>query len=308
MLNGFLSSLILVWSGGCALNEVPATTEKAGPALVTNSALTALRLAVWTNFIAHTNGKSMDEYEYNPPQGRYTPPVRSRRNTNCLTFNSEGFTGVTLENEYSGQGASGGQGQVQGTLITRRHCVFRGHGFSDRAWALGIRSNPPVGNQRVWFMTASNTLVEMVTAGIIGTAGEGKGDWTLAIFTKDVPDSIEVLPLVRTSDYKQYLRASNSYPAITVYECQHKKTAIEVNPFFQMPFSHDHYIGGDSGSADCMLLPSATGRRFKLALIGGRGCLFQTNYFFQALDALTVWRGLNTNRYQPTFVDLSRYR
>ena len=258
-----ISSFVLVgfavWTlGGPQPLGRPAAST--GTDVQTNSALTALRQTVWTNFIAHTNGKSMDEYDYNPPQGGHTPPVLSRRNTNCLSYNAEGFTAFTLENEFSGQGESGGQGQVQGTLITRRHCVFRGHGFSDLAWGVGIRSNPPAGNQRVWFMTASNTLVEMVTAGVIGTAGEGKGDWTLAIFTNDVPAGIEVCPLVRLADYNEYLRASNAYPAITLHECQHKKTAISTVPFFQTPFGHDYFVGGDSGSADCMLLPSTAGR------------------------------------------------
>lgn len=277
------------------------STNPPPPAPVLPAGPTNLWNLIYTNLIAHTNGRSVVNYSTNIWTGTTTAPT-TVRNTNAFIYGAEGFTAFSVHNTAAPTAPE--FGQIQATLLTRRHAMIRGHGTG----AQGV----PVTNgvTKVFFLTSSNTSVEATVRGQMGFAGEPDYpaawgfDYTILLFSADVPDSIEPLDCILETDFNQYLSLTNPAARI-LYNCQHNYTSTPSH--FSLPsLVHNSYIGGDSGSADLVLLPAAT-NRFRLALWGIRsGSRFSTNTL-NTINTLTEWAGLSTNTYQPTVVNFEDY-
>lgn len=258
----------------------------------------SLPWAVWTNYIAHTNGRSIDLFTTNIYVGIGSPRIL-RWNTNNLIYGAESFTAFTTESGYAGIYP----GTVPGTLLTKRHAIFRGHGWTEGRSGI-IRTNVT----KVWFLTSSNTTVEVTSAAVLGRLESTNGisyDFAIVIFDADVPDSITPVGVIMLTNFvSKYAQATNTTQRISIQQCQHhKSTAFDGTA----TFSHNTWVGGDSGAANLLPLPSTQGRPFKLAYVSGRSTSAVTPLMLAEIDRLTVWAGLKTNDYRPTIIDLSDY-
>jgi len=257
----------------------------------------SLPWVVWTNFIAHTNGKSIDMFTTNIYVGAGSPRILCW-NTNNLIYGAEGFTAFTAESGYSGKYP----GTMQGTLVTRRHAIFRGHGWTEGSSGI-LRSNAA----KSFFVTSSNTPVAVMSVASLGRLEVIDGvryDYAIVLFNADVPDSITPVELIMYSNYvSKYVKSTNTSPRVLIQQCQHYKSAVQGGG----AFSHNSWVGGDSGAANLLPLPSTQGRPFKLAYVSGRSTSGVTPLMLADIDRLTVWAGLNTNVYRPKIVDLRKY-
>jgi hypothetical protein len=270
------------------------------PALPTAPALPGA-FNVWpvinTNIYANTNGRVMEYYSTNGFTGPTTAPV-TVRNTNSLIYGAQGFTAITVHNTLTGPEPA--FGQIQGTALTKRHVIVRGH-------HLGATGNIGTnGSMQMWWVTSSNTSIARTVQGGIGfdsSVGAPFRDYTLLLLSSDLPDSIEPVSIIRWSDFLIYLPLTNRFHLF--FSCQHNKLSTLYESSLG-GFTHNSYVGGDSGSPNFVLLPHPT-RRFRLALYGITSGSRWYDDMTASLNNLTVWGGLNTNSYQPDFVDLSDY-
>src|SRR5262249_5520011 len=99
-------------------------------ALITNKVFhhffaDSLSHLIWTNFIAHTNGRGTTVWSgrTHSPNWPATPPV-AVWNTNSLIWGMKGVTALSPCWEVEGA-----PGQVPVTALTRRHAYTRGHGM-----------------------------------------------------------------------------------------------------------------------------------------------------------------------------------
>ena len=249
----------------------------------------SFRVDVWTNFIAHTNGRTMDMWAQRqiPEDLNNTSPVFAW-NTNCLLYGLEGFTGISQCNTFGGA-----QGQVPVTLLTRRHGYTRGHGRGDN----GLRTNGVAGN-KVWFCTASNIVVQMTVAADLvrfeSVAGNNY-DYSVVVFTEDVPASISPVSVMSLADLDLYYPNTSDLPYVFFGTEQLGHCAAGVPPFL-----FDILKGGDSGSPN--MLPSPND---KLIMFSGRGTSGFSPQMQADIDALSIYVGVNTNNYQLRWYDLS---
>ena len=275
-----------------------ATTAVRTDLLPPQTPTASLPWVVWTNYIVHTNGKSPDMFVTNIYVGRGLPRIL-KWNTNNLIYGAEGFTAFTTESGYAGIYP----GTVQGTLLTRRHAVFRGHGWTEGNSGI-IRTNVA----KSWFLTSSNTTVEVTSAAVLGRLESTNGiyyDYAIVIFNADVPDSITpVAVILQTNFTSKYVKSTNTTQRVSIQQCQHcKSTAVDGTP----TFGHNTWVGGDSGAANLLPLPSTQGRPFKLAYTSGRSTSGVMPLMLADIDRLTVWAGLNPNDYQLEIINLSEY-
>jgi len=260
------------------------------------------RLAVWTNFIARTNGRanvmwSQRTYDPNNP-----PPVLAW-NPNCLLYGLDGFTGVSQINEFEGS-----PGQVPVTLLTRRHGYTRGHGM------VGTNDLNVVGTKfagkRVWFCTANNTVEQMTVAaeliryGVVPGGGipspdQPAYDYGLVIFANDVPESISPVFAMSPADMEVYYLDTPDLPYLWLGTEQLGHFAPGVANIFPM-FDYDIWKPGDSGSPN--LIPSPDN---KLIMFSGRSTSGFSRQMQADIDALSVHEGVNPNDYQLRWYDLS---
>jgi nitrogen fixation protein len=251
------------------------------------------RSAVWANFIANTNGRTIDMWSTRsyPPGWPNTPPVLAW-NTNCLLFGFDGFTAISQCNEFEGL-----PGQAPVTLVTPRHGYMRGHGMG----AVGFQTNNLAG-KRVWFCTSSNTVVQMTVAASLIRLGSSSGryyDHGLVVFTRDVPDSITPISVMSVKDFETYYYDTPDIPFLTLGTEQngHCATGGDEIP----PFIYPLWKGGDSGSPNMILSPDNKLVMFSgRSLVGGFGPQVQAD-----IDTLSLYLGLNTNRYQLRWYDLT---
>jgi hypothetical protein len=309
-------ALVLPLISGCTHAIVPTSAEterpmsapgeqfKTATGAVSTNLLTrptptvSLPWAVWTNYVAHTNGRSIDMFTTNIYVGIGSPRILWW-NTNNLIYGAEGFTAFTTESGFAGIYP----GTVQGTLLTKRHAIFRGHGWTEGNSGI-IRTNVT----KSWFLTSSNTPVEVTSAAVLGRLESSNGmsyDFAIVIFDADVPDSITPVGVIMQTNFlSKYTQATNTTQRISIQQCQHyKSTALDGTA----TFSHNTWVGGDSGAANLLPLPSTQGRPFKLAYVSGRSTSGVTPLMLAEIDRLTVWAGLKTNDYRPTIIDLSDY-
>jgi subtilisin-like proprotein convertase family protein len=257
-----------------------------------NLNVSPFQMACWTNFIALTNGRVMDLWSMRSlPDGWPAVPPLLAWNTNCLIYGIQGFTAISQCNQFEGS-----LGEIPATLITRRHAYVRGHSFGDN----GLSTNHVAG-QKVWFCTASNTIVEMTVAATFTRLGTFNGqyyDYGLILFTHDVPAGIIPMSVLSPSEFSTFYYPSTQIPYLTLGTEQLGHVATGGDAI--VPFIYPLWKGGDSGSPDFIVSPDN-----RLVMFGGRGCTGISAQLAADVDTLTQFWGLNPANYQLNWYDLS---
>jgi hypothetical protein len=249
----------------------------------------SLHQLIWTNFIAHTNGRTTRIWSVreHPPKWPAVPP-RVEWDQACLMWGMKGLTAISPC--WEGEGSSG---QVPITALTRRHGYTRGHGMGPD----GFTDN--LNGRKVWFLTTGNALIEVKVAGaIVRTWGGGaKRDYSILLFDRDLPKSI------------QPMRVS----AIDTEGTKYPRAQFAPRPLFETEqsgqvsagiagFSVNTWKGGDSGSPNMFPLPG------ELVFFCGRSTFGPSPEMQADMNELCEKAGLNPAKYQLRWIDLSAYR
>jgi hypothetical protein len=245
------------------------------------------RIAAWTNFIANTNGRTMQMWsQYSLPDGWPSVPPVMAWDTNCLLFGLDGFTAISQCNEFQGA-----PGVVPATLLTPRHAYTRGHGMGPNGLGTSLTG------QSVWFCTASNTIVQMTVAANfirLGTFGGQVYDYGILVFTEDAPASITPMSVLSETDYEVYYPDTPDLPFVLLGTTAPGYCAAGLPPFI-----YPLLVAGDSGSPNMIPTPD-----HKLAMISGRSTSGASPQMQADIDTLTALVGLSTNNYQLRWYDM----
>jgi hypothetical protein len=247
----------------------------------------SLNHLIWTNFIAHTNGRGLQIWSQRThPIGWPTIAPVIKWNTNSLIWGMNGLT--ALSPCWEGEGNSG---QVPITLLTRRHGYTRGHGMGAEGF------NTRMLGSKVWFLAADNSLVTMTIRREVVRAGK-QGDYTIFLFDRDLPDKIQPLRVTSPAEVQaRYISSARGGGSCPLF-----KTEQAGNVSAEVPgFTIDTWKGGDSGSPNMLPLPG------ELVFFGGRSTSGPNSPMQADMDALSQMEGLNPNAYQLRWVDLSNY-
>jgi hypothetical protein len=246
----------------------------------------SLNHVVWTNFIAHTNGRSThlwSERSHPPGWPTNAAPPTLVWNTNSLLWGMKGMTAISQC--WQGEGYDG---QVPITALTRRHGYTRGHGMAPE----GVCTNWT--GKKVWFVTAKNERVEAIVARAIVSLSHG--DYTILVFRQDLPRTIEPLRVVDVSELRRRYPSWGGAPRPV---CEVEQPG-QVNP--SIPgFTVSAWKGGDSGSPDLWPLGN------ELVFYGGRSTASPSLRMQADVDKLCLLEGLDPWAYQFRWVDLSRF-
>jgi hypothetical protein len=278
-------------------NAPPANGITPTTSLVTTSTIAAferflpdsLNHLVWTNLIAHTNGRSTSVWAQrtHPPNWPTNPPV-VKWNPASLIYGWRGWTAISPC--WEGEGNSG---QVPITALTRRHGYTRGHGMGPDGF------NTNYIGRKVWFVTAQNELVsvKIVRQVVrIGASAQGHRDYTIFLFDRDLPASIEPMSVAQfTNVWAKYSQPPGA-PIPFFRTEQHGSVSAEI-PGFTVPT----WKGGDSGSPDMLPLPG------ELVFYGGRSTTGPTPEMQADMDELCRLQKLDPKRYQMRWADLSKF-
>jgi len=247
----------------------------------------SLNHLVWTNFIAHTNGRVLQIWSQRThPDGWPKLAPMITWNSNSLIWGMKGFTALSpcWEGEVN-------PGQVPITLLTRRHGYTRGHSMGPEGFSANRRGS------NVWFLAADNTLVRRTIRREVVRAGK-QGDYTILLFDRDLPDTIQPLRVAALAEvqsrYLPSIRSGGSYPVFKTE--QGGQVSAEVPGF-----SVNTWKGGDSGSPNLLPMPG------ELVFCGGRSTSGASLEMQADMDALSKMEGLNPKAYQLHWVDLSKF-
>jgi len=278
----------------------------------------SLAEAIWTNYIARTNERTMRLWaKYACPAGWPTSatPILAW-DPRSLAAAYSNYTGISQC--WEGQV---NRGQVPVTLLTRRHAYTRGHHMGAPPDG-EAHFRPSRAGQRVWFVTPDNEVVEARIANWLTRLGrmtdenrnrnpnqggnrnrnpnrgrDGYFDYSLMVFSNDLPVEITPLKVMSRSDYLSLCTSDTNWPHVVLKTEQGGRVSSGVAPFIC-----DTWKGGDSGSPD--MLPIGD----YLVFVGGRSTSGPTEQMQADLDALTESLGLDTNKYQLDWVDLGAWK
>jgi hypothetical protein len=248
----------------------------------------SLNNLVWTNFIAHTNGRDMTIWSTrsHPFDWPAHAPIASW-NHNSLLWGMKGETALSPCWE-----SEGAPGQVAVTALTRRHAYARGHGMGPDGF------NTNFTGRRVWFVTTNNIVIQATVArDVVRTAGGGANrDYTILLFKNDLPAEIEPLRvLAPTNLWARYPVCSGApHPLFKSEQGGHVSSEM---PGFLM----NTWKGGDSGSPDMLPLPG------ELAFLNGRSTSGPSPEMQADMDHLCELEHLDAKKYQLEWVDLSGF-
>jgi len=252
----------------------------------------SLNHAIWTNFVALTNGRDMSIWsERTRPAGwpRSQPVIRW--STNSLLWGLRGLTG--LSPSWQGEGYPG---QTPFTALTRRHVYTRGHGMGPEGF------NTHIAGQKVWFVTRDNVLLEAVikrhvTRVSAGTNGVHR-DYTIALLDRDLPDTIEPLSVATLAEIQSKYRFPQQVnwpqPVFQTEQGGHVSTGVA-------PLMVNTWKPGDSGSPNMIPLPG------ELIFFSGRSTSGPSRDMQEDMDELCRLEGLNPMKYQMHQANLSKY-
>jgi len=242
---------------------------------------------IWTNFIAHTNGRSVVVWRVrsHPPGWPGNPPVVVW-NTNCLMWGMKGLT--ALSPCWEGEGLPG---QVPITALTRRHGYTRGHSMGPS----GFRKD--LNGKKVWFLTLDNQVIETtIAAAVVRTVPTDGRDYTLLLFARDLPESIEPIRVAPGPMVLEKYKAMKGTPRPVFMTEQTGRVSADVPPF-EVPILK----GGDSGSPNMLPMPR------ELVLFGGRATSTPSPEMQADMDELCRSQGVDPSDYQLQWYDLSKY-
>jgi len=250
----------------------------------------SLNNLVWTNFIAHTNGRSTVVWSKreHPLDWRSHPPILEW-NTNNLMWGMRGLTAISPCWE------SASPGIMPVTALTRRHGYTRGHGMGED------RIGKAFAGKRVWFLTSDNTIVERkVVREIVRTMETCGRDYTILLFASDLPDSVEPMQVMRREDISA--SPHSRYVLFTDAPCPLFKMEWHGNVSAEVPgFSVNTLKPPDSGSPNMLALPD------KLVFWTGRSSSGASPEMQADMDRLCELEGLDPKNYQMHWVDLSSF-
>ncbi len=247
----------------------------------------SLNELIWTNFLARTNGRSTAIWSVrsHPSDWPKSPPLVAW-NTNSLMWGLKGIT--ALSPCWEGEGAPG---QVPITALTRRHGYTRGHGMGPS----GISTQ--FSGKKVWFASTDNRVIETsIRAGIVRLSLQEGRDYTVFLFDRDLPDSVQPLRVGASSDvWEKYVyRDAAPRPIFMTEQSGNVSTGIP-------PFVLDTLKGGDSGSPNLLPMPD------ELLFLNGRTTSGPSPAMQADMDELCRRAGLDPANYQLQWADLSRY-
>jgi hypothetical protein len=279
--------------------------------VVTNS----LAFSIWTNVQARCRGKSSNRFidadRAFTPDGSNAPPLHY--DTNSALWGWRGMTAVMAYNSYQAKYQYWPWRQPW-TLVTRRHAYSAGH--------QGQVCPPDVvatnwGLCNIWYLSADNVMHKVKIQSAISTTcfntnfprSAWLGDMAVCQFDRDLPASIETMPVVKSPDTKTWSYSGRLRLIMDVHQpdpCsawvpvfltdQHAvlwMTAAGIWP------SWPWWKGGDSGSPQ--LIPMPDGR---LVLQGGTSGTVNSIVMQEFVDKLCLATGLDTNRYRIETVEL----
>jgi hypothetical protein len=249
----------------------------------------SLNNLIWTNFIAHTNGKEMMIWlgRGHPPGWPAQPPAVSWK-TNSLLWGMKGATALSPCWQVES-----GIGQVPVTALTRRHGYARGHGMGP----VGFNTN--FLGKKVWFTTKNNQMIEAtVVRDVVRTWGTGPpgGDYTLLLFSRDLPLDIEPIRVVSATNLIARFPERPGAPRPIFKTEQGDNVSAEVPPF-----SVNTWKAGDSGSPDMLPMPG------ELVFSNGRSTSGPSPEMQADMDELCRLQRLDPSKYQLQWVDISAY-
>lgn len=246
----------------------------------------SLNYVIWTNFIAHTNGRDMQIWsERAMPQAWTNRPV-VRWNTNSVIWNMKGLT--ALSPCWQVGSASG---QVPFTALTRRHAYTRGHGLGPE----GIHTVEA--GRIVWFLTSDNVLVDAVIKRHVTRASATNGvhrDYTIVLFDRDLPETIEVMSSASLTEIQTKYRFNCPAPVFQTEQGGFVSTGIA-------PLVVNTWKPGDSGSPNMIPLPG------ELLFFGGRSTSGPSREMQEDMNELCRLERLDPAKYQLRRPDLSKY-
>lgn len=251
----------------------------------------SLNYVIWTNFQAHTNGRTVQIWsERTHPEGWPTNKPSVRWNTNNLMWGMKGMT--ALSPCWEGEGYAG---QVPFTALTRRHAYTRGHGAGNEGF------NTANAGRKVWFLTRDNALVEAVIRRQVTRASATNGvhrDYTIVLLDRDLPDSITpvrvLTPTQALARYRTSSQVNGPYPIFQTEQGGTVSAGIA-------PFVVNTWKPGDSGSPNLIPLPG------ELVFISGRSTSGPSPEMQQDMDELCRLEKLNPGKYQLQYADVSAY-
>ena len=148
-------------------------------------------------------------------------------------------------------------------------------------------------------MTRDNQVVEARIANWLTRLGHGGTngnaadycDYSLVIFSNDLPDSITPLKAMSPAVYRRLAGSDTNWPRVMLQTEQSGRVSSGIPPF-----ACETWKGGDSGSPD--LLPIGDW----LVFIGGRSTTGPTDQMQADIDTLTWSQGLDPRRYQLDWI------
>lgn len=325
--SNFRRSTVYTWTNASsaisAVIEPPSFTVSNTPAAAFDrfySPSNTLAYRICTNALARSQGRN--GYRFLSwsccPDGT-NAPAGLQYDTNSVLWGWQGMTAIAVWGEEAA-------GTRPLTLITRRHAYTAGH-------QLHASST----NQWVYYMTTNNVLVGARIADVVSYgdtpslltnkhAGcSGTLDIGIAIFDRDLPETIETMPVSKTvngcsASWPSYYRANG--PAITangwlpaLQTCQHLMVTmkgliyptnnLDTGRLWNAPYHTSFCVGGDSGSPNMIPMPDG-----QLVLAGsvfecGNGGHVEADTMQWACDTLTARAGLNTNNYRIRVIDVT---
>ena len=242
---------------------------------------------IWTNFIAHTNGRDTLVWSERTRQPGWpaVPPV-VKWNTNSLIWGMKGLTALS-----PGWESEGSPGQVAVTALTRRHGYARGHSMG----LDGFNTNRT--GMRIWFLTTDNEVVEVKELlEIVRTMPTAHRDYSIILFDRDLPNSITPIRVVGLTNMtaRYNIFADGPCPLFMTEQGGHVSAQVSglTVPTWQ---------GGDSGAPNMLPLPG------ELVFYSGRSTSGPSPEMQADIDALSRKAGLSPRRYRLQWVDLSRF-
>jgi len=252
----------------------------------------SVHYAIWTNFVALTNGRDMSIWSVRTrPDGWPKRRPVARWSTNSLVWGMKGLTG--LSPSWQGEGYPG---QSPFTALTRRHAYTRGHGMGPDGF------NTQLAGQKVWFLTRDNRIVEAVIKRQVirvspGTNGVHR-DYTIALLDRDLPDTIEPLRVATLAEFQSLYRFAQKVtwpqPIFQTEQAGHVSTGVS-------PLIVNTWKPGDSGSPNLIPMPG------ELIFFGGRSTTGPSHEMQEDMDELCRLEGLSPKKYQMHQANLSKY-
>ena len=251
----------------------------------------SLNHLVWTNVIAHTNGKNMLIWtrRVRPPGWPKEPP-QAAWNHQSLIWCLRGFT--ALSPSWEGEGSPG---QIPITALTRRHGYTRGHDMGPDGF------HTTLAGKKVWFLTKDDKIVERtIKWEVVRTIRSNVWDYTILLFNKDLPESIQPM---RVTHYTNLFSPGPTryrfldYAPVPLFKTEQGGYVSADLPGLTVPT----WKGGDSGSPNMLPLPG------ELLFTSGRSTSGATAAMQADIDELCRREGLNPAKYRLEWVDLSRF-